>query len=537
MNETQKEPTERPDESHLSTYRLGCKLKAGDAAQSRCTTSAAASTTCAAGSDDFKQSHDLDGGDLSPDNTNQRTDSDNRHHDGTNLHTSINASDDHREYTNNHIDLPGRQSAYDPDILHDRISFVDCTNEPLNGFHHEQSLHRQYSISSCPIEHHLACCCIPSTNHRSRNYSGYRCGSRGIDSVRRPSGRGGDMHKSLMSEAESMAYTASPVDVKPQMASVQPSRGLSQNPVFMAPYSRPNSWRTWRPSATFAQGLEPLPDDIQLPPPPPHALTRNSAFPRTSEVSTGADSSMPEYAWHTASNADLTGLAPAPAQALAPEYVGGPHEPAQDWLQQTDGHGSYVTYSDTPLATPRTPMVVEGEQLAPLATSQEASPVDNDDGSGESGDATRSDSWGARGGSSGGGNDEHEPEGGIQEAQLGRQAGEGGSHGGGPEGLKEESPREQGKQTQQGQQDESGERDEQVFEEVEAVERQPSVRLSSRLSSHAPSSWDGESDADFSWSEAASEPYTAPRDGFGLSIIGARRASRSGTGGGDPRRP
>lgn len=345
------------------------------------------------------------------------------------------------------------------------------------------------------------------------------------------------MHKSLMSEAESMAYTTSPVEVKPQMATVQPSRGLSQNPVFMAPYSRPNSWRTWRPSATFAQGLEPLPDDIQLPPPPPHALTRNSAFPRTSEVSTGADSSMPEYAWHTASNADLTGLAPAPAQALAPEYVAGPHEPAQDYLQQTDGHGSYVTYSDTPLATPRTPMVVEGEQLAPLATSQEASPVDNDDGSGESGDATRSDSWGARGGSSGGGTDEHEPEGGIQEAQLGRQAGEGGGHGGGPEGLEEEPPREQGKQTQQGQQDKSGERGEQVFEEVEAVERQPSVRLSSRLSSHAPSSWDGESDAGFSWSEAASEPYTAPRDGFGLSIIGARRASRSGTGGGDPGRP
>ncbi|KAL1851972.1 hypothetical protein Daus18300_012395 [Diaporthe australafricana] len=417
-------------------------------------------------------------------------------------------------------------------------------------------------------------------------------GSRGVDSIGRPSGRGGggDMHKSLMSEAESMAYTTpGQGDVKqPPMATVQASQGLSQNPVFMAPYARPNSWRTWRPSATFASGLEPLPDDMQLPPPPPHALTRYSAFPRNSGVSTGEDSSMPEYGWQAgASNADLGGLAPAPGaqqqqqQMLAPEYVAGPRELSSraEYFQQqqqqgaVDGHGSYVTYSDTPLATPRTPIFVEGEQLAPLATSQEASPVDNnDDGSGESGDATRGDSWWGDGGDgvgsgagriSGGGDDiddnidrrgdeqqqrqrqQQQPEGGIQEAQLGREAGAGGGHGGGAQGLEAEPPREQG---QPAEQDQQVEPDERVFEEVAAVQGQhPGLRSSSsssgirkspRVSFQALSSLEGEgdggSDAGFSWSEAASEPYTAPRDGFGLSIIGTRRGtSRSGTGNGE----
>lgn len=434
----------------------------------------------------------------------------------------------------------------------------------------------------------------PVTRRFTNNNTLINSGSRGLDSTGRRSGRGGDMHKSLMSEAESMAFTAaaSPRDVKapPQMAMVDPPRGLSQNPVFpvAAGYpSRPISWRTWRPSATFAQGLDPMPDDVQLPPPPPHALTaRYSGLPRGSGISTGEDSSMPEYgAWPPmASNADLTGLAPAPGQAvaLAPDYVvaaAGPPDRVQsrDYFRQQqqaqaaavggDGHASYVTYSETPLATPRTPIVVEGEQLAPLATSQEASPVDNcDSDSGEARDAgprARSDDiWWSEpehrvGGTSndniGGGDgrrvissgDGDEPEGGIQEAQLGREAGEGGGHGGGAQGVEAEPPREQGgKQAEQGQQGEPGERGEQVFEEVAAVQGQPAGagsglrRASSNpRSSHAPSSWDGDeysrsssSDAGFSWSEAASEPYTAaaaPTDGFGLSIIGARHGSRS----------
>lgn len=401
------------------------------------------------------------------------------------------------------------------------------------------------------------------------------------------------MHKSLMSEAESMAFTAaSPRDVKPppQMAMVEPSHGLSQNPVFMgAAYpSRPNSWRTWRPSATFAQGLDPMPDDVQLPPPPPHALTaRYSGFPRGSGVSTGADSSMPEYgAWPpTASNGELTGLAPAPGQQqqqqnLAPGYVvaAGPDRvQSRDYFRQQqaetgNGHESYVTYSETPLATPRTPIVVEGEQLAPQATSQEASPVDNCDlDSGDGGHAGRSargdDIWrneperrqqqqqrvgrsssssrkniggdGRRGVSSGIIDGVKQPEGGIQEAQLGREAGAGGGHGGGAQGVEAEPPREQVQQAQQDHQPgEPGERGEQVFEEVAAVERQRR-RMSSRRSSHALSSWDGDesglsdaefSDAGFSWSEAASERYTAvPSDGFGLSIIdmSSRHGSRS----------
>lgn len=391
------------------------------------------------------------------------------------------------------------------------------------------------------------------------------------------------MHKSLMSEAESMAYTnMSPRDVKPPpMAMVEPSRGLSQHPPFMAPYgnsSRPNSWRTWRPSATFAQGLDPLPDDVQLPPPPPHALTaRYSGFPRESGVSTGGESSMPEYgAWPpTASNADLTALTPGPGQQqqntnLAPGYVvaAGPDRvqsrdyflQQQQQQQMVDGHGSYVAYSETPLATPRTPIVVEGEQLAPLATSQEASPVDNCDyDSGDAGRRARSDDIRAseqqqhrvsstgnddRGGTDDRGrddSDEHE-EGGIQEAQLGRETGEGGGHGGGPEGLEEEPPREQGEQAEQDQQDdeqgEPGQRGEQVFEKVAAVQGQPGRRAGnmsqwSFLQPPAPPSLGREmsrsssSSAGFSWSEAASEPYTAaaPSDGFGLSIIGARHGS------------
>lgn len=389
------------------------------------------------------------------------------------------------------------------------------------------------------------------------------------------------MHKSLMSEAESMAYTTmSPRDVKPpQMAMVEPSRGLSQHPPFMAPYgnsSRPNSWRTWRPSATFAQGLDPLPDDVQLPPPPPHALTaRYSGFPRESGVSTGGDSSMPEYgAWPpTASNADLTALTPGPGRLqqngnLAPGYVvaAGPgRAQSRDYFQQQqvgDGHESYVTYSETPLATPRTPIVVEGEQLAPLATSQEASPVDNCDyDSGDGGHAGRfarsddiraseqhrvssggNDDGGGGNDNRGGGGSEQPEEGGLQEAQLGREAGEGGGHGGGPEGLEEEPPRKQGEQAEQDQQDdeqgEQGQRGEQVFEEVAAVQGQPGRRTSnmsqwSFLQPPAPPSLGREmsrsssSSAGFSWSEAASEPYTAaaPRDGFGLSIIGARHGS------------
>lgn len=441
------------------------------------------------------------------------------------------------------------------------------------------------------------------------------------------------MHKSLMSEAESMAYTttASPRDVKapPQMAMVEPSHGLSQNPVFMgAAYpSRPNSWRTWRPSATFAQGLDPVPDDMQLPPPPPHALTGNRypAFPpqaRGSGVSTGGDSSMPEYgSWPpAASNADLTALAPAPGQAvtLAPGYVAAAVGPervqSRDYFRQQaeaaigsggagegegDGHASYVTYSETPLATPRTPIVVEGEQLAPLATSQEASPVDNCDcDSGEGGDAgrgTRSDDnvWdgeqqqqhrgldssasnititggdgrvsrgrgiGGGGGSSGGDDEQPEGGGGIQEAQLGREAGEGGGHGGGAQGVEAEPPGEQGgQQAEQGQQGEPGERGQQVLEEVAAIQGiqgQRGLRGRSRTSHgsrrsasfplppRAPSYWDedsGSSDDRFSWSEAASEPYTAvaapaPTDGFGLSIIGAGRGSRSARAG-VPARP
>lgn len=406
--------------------------------------------------------------------------------------------------------------------------------------------------------------------------------SRGMDST---AGRGGgDMHKSLMSEAESMAFTAtSPRDVKapPPMAMVDPPRGLSQNPVFMgAAYpSRPNSWRTWRPSATFAQGLDPVPDDMQLPPPPPHALTaRYSAFPpRGSGVSTGEDSSMPEYgAWPpTASNADFTALRPAPGQAVAltPDYAaavgsGDARVQSREYFRQqeidaADGHASYVTYSETPLATPRTPMVVEGEQLAPLASSQEASPVDNCDyDSGEGGDAgattgARSDDniwWSeeqsgvdddnnsntardGRVGSGDGGDDE--PENGIQEAQLGRQAEPGGGHGGGAQGVEAEPPGEQvQRQAEQGQrQGEPGERGEQVFEEVEAVQRQQPrlINIGPRSSSRAPSSLeDGDesrsslsSDAGFSWSEAASERFTAPRDGFGLSIIDVRHRSRS----------
>lgn len=463
---------------------------------------------------------------------------------------------------------------------------------------------------------------LTPVTRRFTNNTLVNSGSRGLDSTGRRSGRGGgDMHKSLMSEAESMAFTAtSPRDVKaqpppqppPQMAMVdQPPRGLSQNPVFMgaaAGYpSRPNSWRTWRPSATFAQGLDPVPDDMQLPPPPPHALTARYSSgmhhhqhhqTRGSGVSTGEDSSMPEYgAWPPmASNADLTGLTPAPGQAmavaaLAPEYVPGPHAQSREYFQQQQqqGHGevwdghqqhaSYVTYSETPLATPRTPIVVEGEQLAPVATSQEASPVDNcDSDSGEQkkrgrddaggGPGTRGDdniSWwneparvgrsgsgkiitigrdGRRVGGGGGHDDsdsgrDDKPEGGIQEAQLGREAGEGGGHGGGAQGVEAEPPREQGRQqAEQGQQGQQGERGEQVFEEVAEVQGQPGLMITQQRSSHAPSSWEdgGESefggsssDAGFSWSEAASEPYTAaaPRDGFGLSIIGARRSHGS----------
>lgn len=406
------------------------------------------------------------------------------------------------------------------------------------------------------------------------------------------------MHKSLVSEAESMAFTAaSPRDVKapqpPQMAMVEPPRGLSQNPVFMgAAYpTRPNSWRTWRPSATFAQGLDPVPDDMQLPPPPPpHALTARYSglqqqHPRGSGVSTGEDSSMPEYgAWPPmASNADLTALTPAPGQAVT--ALGPDRAQSREYFHQGLGlggeddvhqHASYVTYSETPLATPRTPIVVEGEQLAPLATSQEASPVDNcDSDSGERASrdagapagAGGDDFWWnepARVGRSGsgkiitidrngrrvGGGGRHDDddrsnrdkpeEGGIQEAQLGRQAGEGGGHGGGAQGVEEEPPREQGReQAEQGQQGEPGERGQQVFQEVAAVQGQRGLRASIRRSTtslRAPSSWDGDestrsssSDAGFSWSEAASEPYTAaaPRDGFGLSIIGARHGSRS----------
>ncbi|KAK7701631.1 hypothetical protein SLS64_010079 [Diaporthe eres] len=443
---------------------------------------------------------------------------------------------------------------------------------------------------------------LTPVTRRFTNNTLVNSGSRGLDSTGRRSGRGGvgDMHKSLVSEAESMAYTAtSPRDVKapqpPQMAMVEPPRGLSQNPVFMgaAAYpQRPNSWRTWRPSATFAQGLDPVPDDMQLPPPPPpHALTaryssglQQQQHPRGSGVSTGEDSSMPEYgAWPPmASNADLTALTPAPGQAVTALA------PGREYFQQQQGlggeddgnqHASYVTYSETPLATPRTPIVVEGEQLAPLATSQEASPVDNcDSDSGErvssrdagapAGGAGGDDFWWnepARVGRSGsgkiitiarngrrvGGGGRHDDdsnrdkpeEGGIQEAQLGRQAGEGGGHGGGAQGVEAEPPREQGRgQAEQGQQGEPGERGQQVFQEVAAVQGQRGLRASSRsrrstTSLHAPSSWDGDestrsgssSDAGFSWSEAASEPYTAaaPRDGFGLSIIGVRHGSRS----------
>ncbi|KAG6354792.1 hypothetical protein INS49_003873 [Diaporthe citri] len=451
---------------------------------------------------------------------------------------------------------------------------------------------------------------LTPVTRRFTNNTLVNSGSRGLDSTGRRSGRGGgggDMHKSLVSEAESMAYTAtSPRDAKappPQMAMADPPRGLSQNPVFpgaaAACPSRPDSWRTWRPSVTFAQGLDPVPDDMQPPPPPPHALTARYSsglhhHPRGSGVSTGEDSSMPEYgAWPpTASNADPTALRPAPEQAvavaaLAPEYMAGPpagRAQSREYFQQQQGqelrdgheHASYVTYSETPLATPRTPIVVEGEQLAPLATSQEASPVDScDSDSGEkrvsrdagaTAGAGGDDIWWvgepARVGRSGsgklitidrngrrvGGGDDDDsddkPEGGIQEAQLGRQAGEGGGHGGGAQGVEAEPPREQGRQQpEQGQQGEPGERGEQVFQEVAAVQGQRGLRASTsgsrRSSLRAPSSWDGaestgsSSDAGFSWSEAASEPYTAaaPRDGFGLSIIGARHGSRSaGTG-------
>ncbi|KAL2285968.1 hypothetical protein FJTKL_07225 [Diaporthe vaccinii] len=449
---------------------------------------------------------------------------------------------------------------------------------------------------------------LTPVTRRFTNNTLVNSGSRGLDSTGRRSGRGvGDMHKSLVSDAESMAFTAaSPRDVKapqpPQMAMVEPPRGLSQNPVFMgagAAYPpRPNSWRTWRPSATFAQGLDPVPDDMQLPPrPPPHALTarysglqqqqqQQQQHPPGSRVSTGDDSSMPEYgAWPPmASNADLTALTPAPGQAVT--ALGPDRAQSREYFQQQgqglglggeDGvhqHASYVTYSETPLATPRTPIVVEGEQLAPLATSQEASPVDNCDS--DSGERVRDagatgagggDIWwneparvgrsgsgkiitigrdGRRvggGGNDGGGGDK-QPDGGIQEAQLGRQAGEGGGHGGGAQGVEAEPPREQGReQAEQGQPGEPGERGEQVFQEVAAVQGQRGLRASIRSRSRrsttslrAPSSWDGDestrsgsSDAGFSWSEAASEPYTAaaPRDGFGLSIIGARHGSRS----------
>jgi hypothetical protein len=415
------------------------------------------------------------------------------------------------------------------------------------------------------------------------------------------------MHKSLMSEAESMAYTTmSPRDVKPPpMAMVEPGHGLSQNPVFTAPYnnntSRPNSWRTWRPSATYAQGLGTIPDNTPLPPPPPNVFSpRYSGFPRGSGVSTAADSSMPEYGtWPpTASNADLTGLTPGPGpqqqhDSLVTGYVAaaGPDRvQSRDYFQQQqqnmgDGLGSYVTYSETPLATPRTPMVVEGEQLAPLVVSQEASPVDNcdyDSGDGRDAGSTRSarsdDSIGASerqfrrsrsssssssreyGGVVDGGGQRRQPEGGggggiIQEAQLGRTVREGRGHGGGPQGVEKEPPREQGehRQAEQDQQDEregqrQGQRGQQVFEEVTAVQGQPAGLRRSNIVMSGP--WWTEfqasppslgdtgreeeekeksrlslSSAGFSWSEAASEPYTAPRDGFGLSIIGARHGS------------
>ena len=276
------------------------------------------------------------------------------------------------------------------------------------------------------------------------------------------------MHKPLMSEAESMAYTAtSPRDVKPPpMAMVEPGRGLSQDPVFTgaaACPSRPSSWRTWRPSATFAQGLGPAPDNLQPPPPPP----------RGSGGSTGGDSSMPdEYgAWPpTASDAGLTALTPAPGQRQQQGEAGGGRHAL-----------SYVVaYWETPLATPRTPTVVEGEQLAPLATRQEASPVNNCDAdSGEGGReagrggrrrrrSTRSEKRRVSGSIGGHGDDG--PEGGIRGAQLGREAGAGGGHGGGSQGVEAEPPRGQGgQQAEQGQQGEPGERGEPVFEEVAAV--------------------------------------------------------------------
>ncbi|KAH8773723.1 hypothetical protein F5883DRAFT_548389, partial [Diaporthe sp. PMI_573] len=87
---------------------------------------------------------------------------------------------------------------------------------------------------------------LTPVTRRFTNNASLNSGSRGVYSTDRRSARAGDMHKSLMSEAESMAYTTmSPRDVKPPpMAMVEPSHGLSQNPVFMGQHntsSRPNS--------------------------------------------------------------------------------------------------------------------------------------------------------------------------------------------------------------------------------------------------------------------------------------------------------
>ncbi|KAH8752216.1 hypothetical protein F5883DRAFT_203970 [Diaporthe sp. PMI_573] len=112
------------------------------------------------------------------------------------------------------------------------------------------------SLTPSPVPTPLGAVCLCSRSTRRRlltpvtrrftNNASLNSGSRGVYSIDRRSARARDMHKSLMSEAESMAYTTmSPRDVKPPpMTMVEPSHGLSQNPVFMGQYntsSRPNS--------------------------------------------------------------------------------------------------------------------------------------------------------------------------------------------------------------------------------------------------------------------------------------------------------
>ncbi|POS70445.1 hypothetical protein DHEL01_v211163 [Diaporthe helianthi] len=588
-----------------------------------------------------EQCHDddlLDGGDLGTDNADQRTDPNNRCHSATDINPTAYPSDEHREYTDRHTPtFPGRQFAQTsltsllvasplPTLQTSLTTDVSSTTTspfvastpfqaaPSDTTTAPASSSRAPAIAPGTIAGIvvgilsfffivLGAVCLFSRRTRRRllapvtrrftnntlvNSDSLGIGSTGRRSRRGGGGGGGDMRKSLVSDAESMAYTTtmmSPRDVQqqppqlPPMAMVETARGLSQHPVFTPPYhdpSRPNSWRTWRPSATFAKGLDPLPHDLELPPPPPLPLSaRYSGLPRFSGVSTGADSTRPEYgAWPpTPTNVDLTALSPGPGYQqqqqqnakLATGYVAaaGPARfQGLDYLRGQQG----VSYSETPLATPRTPLVVEAgrpetpEGAAVIVETTTSGPPASTESSAAgrtSGDSNLMTEEEEEEEVGGGDYDKDRPEGSIQEAQLGREAGASGGHGGGPQGVEEEPPRQQGQpaeQSQQGQlQDERpGEHCEPVFQEVATVaafQRQSLGRGSTGGSStsagsisqwwfhpHAPPSLPSLRDRDmsrssssatgFSWAEAASELYmSAPRDGFGVSIVGAGHGS------------